>query len=106
MPERVYRAADGVAVHVSLERRVNHILDGHPELQIGDLEDAILRPVRTSQDINKPLHRVYEGATHTTGFMRRNTHPSVILKMRNAQIGDVITLYLGELYYKGVQLWP
>jgi hypothetical protein len=106
MPERVYRAADGVEVHLSLERWVNHILDGHPELQIGDLEDAILRPVRISQDINKPLHRVYEGATHTTGFMRRNTHSIVIVNMRNAQVGDVVTLYLGGLHYKGVQLWP
>jgi hypothetical protein len=106
MLERVYRAADGVEVHLSLEQWVNHILDGHPELQISDLETAILRPERICQDINKPLHRVYESATNTTGFLRRNSHSVVIINMWNDQVGDVITVYLSGLYYKGVQLWP
>jgi hypothetical protein len=106
MPERVYQAADGVEVHLSLEQWVNHILDGHPELQMSDLEDAVLRPERICQDINKPMHRVYEGRTYTTGFLRRNTHAIVIVNMRNAQVGDVVTLYLSGLYYKGVSLWP
>jgi hypothetical protein len=106
MPERLYRAADGVEVHLSLERWVNHILDGHPELQISDLEDALLRPTLISQDINKPIHRVYEGPTYTTGFQRRGTHAVAIVNMRDSQVGDVVTLYLSGLYYKGVQLWP
>jgi hypothetical protein len=106
MPEKVYQAADGVEVHLSLDRWVNHILDGHQELQISDLEDAILRPEHICQDINKPMHRVYEGPTYTTGFLRRNTHAIVVVNMRNAQLADVITLYLSGRYYKGVSLWP
>jgi hypothetical protein len=106
MPERVYRAADGVEVHLSLERWVNHILDGHPELHIDDLEEAILRSERICQHINTPMHRVYEGPTSTTGFLRRNTHAVAIVEMQSAQVGNVITLYLSGRYYQGVQLWP
>jgi hypothetical protein len=106
MQERVYRAADGVEVHLSLHRWVNHILDGHQELLIDDLEEAILRPVRICQHVNRQTRRVYEGSTYTTGFRRTNTHPVVIVELRSPQIGDVITLYLTGRYYRGVQLWP
>ncbi len=105
MLERVYRAADGVEVHLSLERWVNHILNGHSELQIGDLEDAILPTERTYEHINKKMRRVYEGPTYTTGYMRNNTHAVVIVELRSPQVGDVITVYLSSRYYRGVQLW-
>jgi hypothetical protein len=82
MLERVYRAADGIEVHLSQDRWVNHILDGHPELHIDDLEQAILRPVRVCQHLYKRMARVYEGATKTTGFVHGNLHPVVIVDMR------------------------
>ena len=106
MPERVYQAADGVEVHLSENRWVTHILDGHPELHIEDLEDAILQPVRVCQHLNKAMGRVYEGATKATGFVHGNLHAVVHVDMRNTQVGDVNTLYLSPRPYRGVQLWP
>jgi hypothetical protein len=106
MPEKVYQAADGVEVHLSLDRWVNHILDEHKELLIDDLEDAILRPVSICQHLFKSMGRVYEGVTKSKGFVRGNLHPVAIVEMRNPQVGDVITLYLSGRYYRGVQLWP
>ena len=106
MPEKVYQAADGIEVHLSEDRWVNHILDGHPELHIDDLEDAILRPVRVCQHLYKKMGRVYEGATKPTGFVRGNLHPVVIVDMRNTQVGDVNTLFMSPRLYKGVVLWP
>jgi hypothetical protein len=85
---------------------VNHILDGHPELHIEDLEDAILRPVRVCQHLSRSLGRVYEGATNTAGFVHGNLHPVAIVNMRSAHVGDVVTLYLHPRPYRGVQLWP
>jgi hypothetical protein len=105
MQEKVYQAADGVEVHLSLDRWVNHILDGHKELLIDDLEDAILQPVRICRHINRQARQVYEGPTYTTGLMRNNTHAVVIVELRSPQVGDVITLYLSGRYYRGVQLW-
>jgi hypothetical protein len=53
-------------VHLSQDRRVRHLLDGHPKLHMQDLEDAILRLVRVCQHLFKSLGRVYEGAGGTT----------------------------------------
>jgi hypothetical protein len=103
MPDVIYAAADGLQVTLSA-RAWTHIQQRHPEVSLGHIAQALMRPVRICDHNTEPNQQVYEGARGTTPWPA--VFPVVIVERRDASTGVVVTARLSRRPYQGVQRWP
>jgi len=105
MPDLVYHTIDGLQVTLESWNWERHIQLRHPEVTEQDIAQVLTAPQRICDHREISTQRVYQGFPRTRGFFRGG-FAIVVIEVRSAQTGRVITAYLTALAYLGQQRWP
>jgi len=107
MPPLTYRTVDGLTVRLTYDRWVEHISVRHPDVTLGDIEEALTRSTRICAHKDQANRRVYEGQPRSDDFYRKYTEiPTVAVRLDSEETGWAITAYRAPRRYQGAQLWP